>query len=297
MGREIADIQKRYRVALVEGDAATASRLIDRAVMRKLAPGRIYLEILVPAQVELGELWHAGRLSVAEEHLATEITLQQMERLRQRLSKAAPLDARALVTSVEGDPHTVGARMLADLLLLDGWTVDYLGPGTPTRDLAELVRRRQPDLVALSITLPDCLEAAARAVQALRHVTPPPRIVVGGAAIGSHPNAAAAMGADATAADALAGLREARRLLTTSAPRSPDESYFAALGRRLQNLRTARGLTQQQLAEAADLDRTYISGLEHGKENPTIGVLLRLAEALQVSLKRLITAGTDDDPL
>jgi transcriptional regulator with XRE-family HTH domain len=50
-------------------------------------------------------------------------------------------------------------------------------------------------------------------------------------------------------------------------------------------------LTQQELADAAGLDRTYISGLEHGKQNPTIGALLRLATALETPLDRLVALG------
>jgi transcriptional regulator with XRE-family HTH domain len=56
-------------------------------------------------------------------------------------------------------------------------------------------------------------------------------------------------------------------------------------------LRAARGWTQQDLAQAAGLDRTYISGVEHGKQNPTIGALLRLATALGAPLDRLVATG------
>jgi transcriptional regulator with XRE-family HTH domain len=56
----------------------------------------------------------------------------------------------------------------------------------------------------------------------------------------------------------------------------------------VQEIRSGKGWTQQQLAESAGLDRTYISGLEHGKQNPTLGALLRLARALDVPLERLI---------
>jgi transcriptional regulator with XRE-family HTH domain len=59
----------------------------------------------------------------------------------------------------------------------------------------------------------------------------------------------------------------------------------------VQELRSARGWTQQELADAAGLDRTYISGLEHGKQNPTIGALLRLATALAAPLDRLVVLG------
>ena len=64
------------------------------------------------------------------------------------------LGVRAVVTPVEGDQHYLGARMIADFLAMDGWEVDFLGSGTPGKDLAEFVRQRKADLVALSSTLP-----------------------------------------------------------------------------------------------------------------------------------------------
>ena len=53
----------------------------------------------------------------------------------------------------------------------------------------------------------------------------------------------------------------------------------------------ARGWTQGQLAAAAELDRTYISGVENGKQNPTLGALMKLARALEVPLERLVLSG------
>jgi DNA-binding XRE family transcriptional regulator len=97
---------------------------------------------------------------------------------------------------------------------------------------------------------------------------------------------------DAVARDARGGVQEARRLAVT-ARESPGavEHYFEHIGRQVQELRGARGWTQQQLADEAGLDRTYISGLERGKQNPTIGALLRVATALSVPLDRLVVMG------
>lgn len=52
--------------------------------------------------------------------------------------------------------------------------------------------------------------------------------------------------------------------------------------------RHALGLTQEQLAERARLDRTYISGLERGVRNPTIRTATRIAEALETTLADLL---------
>jgi len=56
----------------------------------------------------------------------------------------------------------------------------------------------------------------------------------------------------------------------------------------VQELRARKGWTQQALAEAAGLDRTYINGLERGRHNPTLGALFRLTRALGVPLDRLV---------
>lgn len=52
------------------------------------------------------------------------------------------------------------------------------------------------------------------------------------------------------------------------------------LGNERRKARKAAGLTQDQLAFAANLDRTYISQLENDKKSPTLDVLLYLCDAL-----------------
>jgi transcriptional regulator with XRE-family HTH domain len=60
-----------------------------------------------------------------------------------------------------------------------------------------------------------------------------------------------------------------------------------AFGSALREARTARGLSQEQLAHAAGLDRTYVPGIERGERNPSLTNLLRLAAALETTLTTL----------
>lgn len=60
------------------------------------------------------------------------------------------------------------------------------------------------------------------------------------------------------------------------------------LGEELRKARNAAGLTQEQLAFQANIDRTYISQLENDKKSPTVDVLFRLCEAMKISAGRLI---------
>lgn len=56
-----------------------------------------------------------------------------------------------------------------------------------------------------------------------------------------------------------------------------------ALGARIKTLRKQRGWSQEQLAERVGISTQYVSNIERGKENPTLDLLLRLADGLAVS--------------
>ena len=59
-------------------------------------------------------------------------------------------------------------------------------------------------------------------------------------------------------------------------------------GKQLQRLRTRRGLTQEQLAVTVGLSRTFLTRLELGQHDPSLGTLVRLAKALRVSVAELL---------
>jgi len=66
------------------------------------------------------------------------------------------------------------------------------------------------------------------------------------------------------------------------------ENALEVLGRRVNQLRVAQDVSQEELADLAGLDRTYVSGIERGVRNPTLLVLLRLARSLDVRLDDLV---------
>jgi transcriptional regulator with XRE-family HTH domain len=58
-------------------------------------------------------------------------------------------------------------------------------------------------------------------------------------------------------------------------------------GENVRQQREERGWTQEQLAEKADLDQTFISGIECGSRNPTIITITKLSRALKISVAAL----------
>ena len=63
----------------------------------------------------------------------------------------------------------------------------------------------------------------------------------------------------------------------------------ALIGRRIKSLRKSRCLTQEKLAEIANLHPKYISSLECGRENPTLNLFIRISEALKVEISEIFT--------
>jgi transcriptional regulator with XRE-family HTH domain len=71
-----------------------------------------------------------------------------------------------------------------------------------------------------------------------------------------------------------------------STPRSP---AHAALGEAIRRSREEQGLSQEQLADAADLHITHIGGLERGVRNPSYATLLCLSRALKLRPGELVS--------
>ena len=70
----------------------------------------------------------------------------------------------------------------------------------------------------------------------------------------------------------------------------------ALVARNIRRLRVAKGLSQEVLAVDAEIDRTYVSRLERGLENPTVAVLERIAKALSANIEELFKVPRAGEP-
>jgi transcriptional regulator with XRE-family HTH domain len=68
----------------------------------------------------------------------------------------------------------------------------------------------------------------------------------------------------------------------------PSQSRFRAdLGEAIKHQRSELGISQDELARRSGLQRTYISDLERGTRNPSVGSIQKIAHALQVPVSKL----------
>jgi excisionase family DNA binding protein len=104
---------------------------------------------LAAALVEMGMQWGRGRLTIAEEHLASDALVRALARIGDALP--VRLDGpRCLLACAGEDEHTLGLS-LAELCLREhGWTALWLGRRTPVAEVVRLVRGGEVAMVALS---------------------------------------------------------------------------------------------------------------------------------------------------
>jgi methanogenic corrinoid protein MtbC1/DNA-binding XRE family transcriptional regulator len=176
----------------------------------------VFLRVIAPALQEVGRLWTRGQMSVGEEHGITENTLQLMAALvPTRQPDPSPGGrTRCLVVTAGGETHVVGARMVADLLSLAGFAVEFLGANLSVGNVLELLRRQPCTLVAVSVTVKEHLLAAEDLIRAIRadRELECVKVIVGGRAFAASGPASLRIGADAYASDAEEAVRAARDL-------------------------------------------------------------------------------------
>jgi transcriptional regulator with XRE-family HTH domain len=76
----------------------------------------------------------------------------------------------------------------------------------------------------------------------------------------------------------------------------PRSQAHAAFGLALRRIRVDRGLSQERVAQIADLDRSFYSAVERGERNPSLTTLLRLTEALGVKVSDLAAKAEELSP-
>lgn len=202
-----------YLAALWDADADEGARVVSEAMKTGWSAAAVYEDLFAAALYEVGEWWAEESCRVADEHGARVITERLMASLSASVERHPSKGRGIVIACVEDERHELGARMVADMFVWDGWTVRLLGGDTPAAELVVEARRRRADAVGLSATMQPSWEAVRSQIAALR-AAGVNTVIIGGQAFRSvGPDVVAALGADAKADRALLGVELASRLV------------------------------------------------------------------------------------
>ncbi|WP_028801739.1 cobalamin B12-binding domain-containing protein [Streptomyces sp. 142MFCol3.1] len=197
---------------LTHADETGATALALGLLRSGTAAEDVLLRLIAPAQAAVGARWVSTEWSVAQEHAATHVSERVVSAVAAAAWAPRPRDSaparRVLFACVEGERHTLPARIAAEVLRLRGFDLTFLGAHVLVPRLVSHVHRHGPDLVALSCMIPVRLPASHRLVECCRRAGVP--VLAGGSGFGPGGVWARTLGADlyapepATAAEMLA---------------------------------------------------------------------------------------------
>jgi len=184
--RRTARAERPSRLAdrMVAGDEAGAWTVVEGALASGADAGDIYVDLLTPALVAIGEAWRAGDLSVAEEHRASAVAQRIVGRLGPRFARRGRSRGTIVLGAPAGERHSLPGAMLADLLRGSGFEVLDLGVDAPAESFAETALDADRLVAVLvGVTAPGRDAAVRRTVLALRRAAVTAPILVGGRAV------------------------------------------------------------------------------------------------------------------
>ncbi|TDC00361.1 cobalamin B12-binding domain-containing protein [Micromonospora fluostatini] len=195
---------------------------------------RVLLDLVAPAQAEVGERWARNEWSVAQEHAATHISERVVAAVA-ATAAARPTGERVVVACLDGEWHALPTRLVAEVLRLRGWQVTFLGASVPVAHLVSYLHRYDAHAVALGCALPMRLPHAHRVIEACRRSDVP--VVVGGRGFAPDGRWARTLGVtwagDAPSAAALvADERALRRAPAADLSHLADDEYASLVKRR-----------------------------------------------------------------
>jgi methanogenic corrinoid protein MtbC1 len=180
----LAPTRRRFVQAILSGERRAALAIAVAALEQGAQIEDLYADVFQDALYEVGRLWEAHAISVAQEHMATAVTQFVMAHVFARIDSVAATRGLALMTGVPGELHHVGALMVSDMLEARGWQVQFLGSDLPIASIIDAIAATQPRLLGISVTMAANRQQATRLIDQARLAVDGLRVVVGGAAFG-----------------------------------------------------------------------------------------------------------------
>ncbi|NBI05855.1 cobalamin-dependent protein [Senegalia massiliensis] len=142
-----------YFMNLKQENIFKATNLLLELVSKNIKLEDIYHQIIEPSLVKVGDMWEKNELTVGEEHFFTEATKRIMSSIYSQYPIIEIKNLNALFFCAHGERHSIGIRMVSDILEQNGWKVYFLGTDLPIDSILSMIKNKKIDLIAISTTM------------------------------------------------------------------------------------------------------------------------------------------------
>jgi MerR family transcriptional regulator, light-induced transcriptional regulator len=158
-------IEELLEAAVESLDEAGAQSALD-TMFRRLPLQRALVEVVLPFLNTVGRRWASSRMSVAQEHFASNIIGARLRGLSRGWGEGVgPL---AILACPAGERHDLGLLCFGLALRERGWRITYFGADTPLEEITRSLEKLPPAVVVLCASTPEPLLAAREEIGTLR---------------------------------------------------------------------------------------------------------------------------------
>ncbi|NQV39356.1 MAG: cobalamin B12-binding domain-containing protein [Nitrosopumilus sp.] len=144
-------------------------------------PADFFDKILKQVMTDIGEDWASNKISIATEHVASNIAQTLVKIIMDGVSVSAN-KKKILICVPVGEEHHLGCDVLETYLSIKGFKVYNMGTSIPSESIINFIENNKPDMVFISITLTDNILAGQRLVRKINDACKIP-ILIGGYAM------------------------------------------------------------------------------------------------------------------
>lgn len=125
--------------------------------------------IIVPSMHEIGKKWAKNEITIGEEHIATSICQRVMVEHYEKILNNSDINRRKIIVTLSpNELHVLGARIVADLLELNGYDVHFLDTNSTYEELLNLIKNEKIKEIIISTTLTSNLNSTENLIYKLK---------------------------------------------------------------------------------------------------------------------------------
>lgn len=179
-------LQEKIIEMLLTGNENAATKLVLDVNHSVDTPLKLIESLFVPILRTVGTHWEKGKVSIAEEHLISNIVDRWLT-LTTNMRPDIPKTKSAVFMVPSGEEHVLILKMIREYFRYYNWRTYYLGNSVPLSSLSSFIENMNIDLIVLSISIRSHLNSAENLIAAIRSLPlkKHPKILVGGSAIDS----------------------------------------------------------------------------------------------------------------
>ena len=173
--------QKEILIKLSESVTVDYTRLYEQ-YKENFSIVEFFDKVIKPILYDVGDRWKQNKLLIGTEHvISNRINTVIKQTITHRKKRT---NYKILICNPTGERHNIACNILESVLINNGFNVFNISPSTPSEDVLQYIDEIKPNLILISITLPNNIKAGINLVERTSNSCKIP-IIVGGQAINS----------------------------------------------------------------------------------------------------------------